>query len=124
MESNYSPKNKAFSLLELVVAVAILAIGIIVILQAFSFSARSTGIAGDIVNAVFLAKDKIQELEFKEGLGYISSEPRQAKDKAGKFTLGYALGLESDSNLYKLDLDINWRRANREEGIKLNTYLR
>ena len=62
MELNYKPQDKAFSLLELIVAVAILSVGITVVLQAISSSAAATGLSNDIINAVFLAKDKIQEL--------------------------------------------------------------
>ena len=58
--------NRAFSLIELFVAVAILAVGITTILQAMGHSARVTGLSGDIVSALLLAEDKIQELEFKE----------------------------------------------------------
>lgn len=121
---NYNLKNSAFSLLELMITVAILSIGIVVVLQAFSYASRMTGLSCDIINAVFLAEDKVQELEFKEKQGLINKEPAEVKDKKDKFSWGYALSLEPDLNLYKLNFDITWQRANREEGLDLNTYLR
>ena len=122
MESSYSLKNKAFSLLELVIAVAILSIGIVVILQAFSFSARITGLSCDIINAVFLGEDKIQELEFKERQNLIKEE--MMKDKKDKFEWEYSLILDPTINLYRLNLDISWQRLNAKQDLNLNTYLK
>jgi prepilin-type N-terminal cleavage/methylation domain-containing protein len=103
--------NKAFSLIELLVAVAILAIGIGTVLQAMAHSARVTGLSKDIVSALFLTEDKIQELEFKE----------RASDK---FAWEYALVLDADLDLYKLDLKTSWQRIGRNEEIDLETYLK
>lgn len=124
MELNCCLKSKAFSLLEVIIAVSILSIGIVVILQAFSFSARLTGLSADIINAVFLSEDKIQELEFKAAQGLIDREPRQLKDKNNKFQWQYLLVPEPSLNLYRLDFDVSWQRANRQEALKLTTYLR
>lgn len=121
-ELNCKLNNKAFSLLELIISVAILSIGIVVILQAFAFSARLGGLSCDIISAVFLAEDKIQELEFKEKQNLIREET--ARDKNGKFAWQYEINLDPDLNLYRLNLDIHWQKLNRKEGLKLNTYLR
>jgi len=121
---NYNIKNKAFSLLELIIAIAVLSTGIIALLRAFSFSARLTGLSCDIINAVFLAEDKMQELELKEKQNLIDNEPAQVGDREGKFAWEYTLSLNRDFNLYRLDFDIKWQRANRDESLKLNTFLR
>lgn len=123
-ESNRSPNNRAFSLLELLISVAILSIGIVAIMQAFSFSARSTGLSCDVMDVVFLAKDKLQELEAKEFQGSVAKEPSPVKDRKDKFAWGYTLTPDTDLNLYRLDLDIRWQRGNREESMAFNTYLR
>lgn len=117
------PKIKAFSLLEVIITVAILSTGIVVILQALCFCARVTGLSCDITNAVFLAEDKLQELEFKESNNKLA-EGQQESDKKDKFAWNYTIGSEPDSKLYKLDLDITWQRLNRQERLSLNTYLR
>ncbi len=111
-----------FSLLELIMVVAILSIGIIAVLQALSFSARVTGLSCDIIKAVFLTQDKIQELELKEKQNLIKEE--SIKDTKDKFSLGYTLNLDPDLNLYKLNFCISWQRANRQESLNINTYLR
>jgi type II secretion system protein I len=118
----YSLKNKAFSLLELIIAVAILSIGIIVVLQAFSFSAHATGLSGDIIRAVFLAEDKIQELEFQARQKNIKEE--SVEDVNGRFNWGYSINLDKELNLYKLDLRIDWQRQRRKQSLEVDTYLR
>jgi type II secretion system protein I len=118
----YSLRNKAFSLLELIIAVAILSIGIIVVLQAFSFSAHATGLSGDIIRAVFLAEDKIQELEFQARQKNIKEE--SVEDVNGRFNWGYSINLDKELNLYKLDLRIDWQRQRRKQSLEVDTYLR
>lgn len=118
------PRSRGFSLVEVIIAVAILSVGITSVLQAFSFCARSSGLSCDIIKATFLAEDKLQELEFKEKQGKISSEPVQVKDTYDKFSWQYNLALNAELNLYTLGLNITWTRANREEELVLNTYLR
>lgn len=117
-------KNKAFSLLELIITVAILSTGIVVVLETFSYSARMTGLSGDIINAVFLAEDKLQELGYKEKRRLIEKEPPQVKDKKDKLEWEYNISLDQDLDLYRLDFDISWQRANRQEDLQLNTYLK
>ena len=124
MVLNCNLKNNAFSLLELIITVAILSIGIIIVLEALSYSARMAGLSCDIIDAVLLAEDKMQELEFKEKQGLINKEPRDIRAKFEGFDWKYTLNLDPDLNLYKLNFEIKWLRANREEGLDLSTYLR
>jgi len=120
----YLRKNKAFSLLELVISIAILEIGVTAALQAFSAAMKTSALSGDIINAVFLAEDKIQELEFKERMHLIEQEPAEEKNSKGKFEWQYSLNLNKDLNLYELSLDIFWGKLNPKNSLKLNTYLR
>lgn len=123
MGLNYCRKSNGFSLLEVVVAVAILSIGITVVLQALSYSARVTGISCDMVKAAFLAEDKLQELELKEKYGLIT-ENQTAQDLQDKFRWDYTFSLNQDLKLYRLDFSINWQRLNRQEGFDITSYFR
>lgn len=111
-------------MLEAIIAIAILSMGVVSVLQAISFSGRVTGFSCDIINAVFLAEDKIQELEFKEKQNLMDKEQGQVKDKKDKFAREYTIALEPALNLYKLDLAIIWQRANKQQELKIATYLR
>jgi hypothetical protein len=100
---------------------AILSTGIVVILQALSFSARVTGLACDVTNAIFLAEDKLQKLELK--LENVTDVPREGVEK-NKFKWSYTLEVVPDENLLnKLDFSITWQRLKSEERIDLTTYL-
>ena len=124
MGSNCFPRNRAFSLLELIISVAILSIGIIAILQAFSFSAQVTGLSCDIIKAVFLSEDKIQELELREKQKLITDEEAKDTKEKDKFNWQYAVNLAPELNLYKLNFEVSWQRRNRQEGFAITTYLR
>ncbi len=120
----YLRKNKAFSLLELIIAVAILAIGVSAVIRALAFSARVAGLSCDITEAVTLSRDKIQELEFRVGKNILGPALMQADGAKEKFSWHYALTQEPDLNLYRLNFTVNWQRMGREEKLNLDTYLK
>ena len=124
MALSWNSKSRAFSLVELVISIAILSVGIMAVLQALSFSARMSGLSCDIVNAVFLAEDKLRELEFKENQGLSDKQSAGVKGKSGKFDWARTLVFEPKINLYKLRFNISWQAAIRKEELDLNTYLR
>lgn len=122
VRSNYCLKNKGLSLLELIVAVAVLSCGILVVLQAFSASSRAAAISQDTTRAVFIAQDLLQEIEFKQQRGIPVKEG--LKGKMDKFDWEYTVGQDPNSKLYKLDIVISWLRASREDKISLTSYLK
>jgi prepilin-type N-terminal cleavage/methylation domain-containing protein len=114
----------AFSLLELLISIAILSSGIVIILQGFSFSTRSAALSCEVLQAVLLAKDKLQELEFKENNSLIAQENPDSRTTAGKFQLRFQKELNTELNLYTSSVDIRWMRSKRQETITFQTYLR
>ena len=116
--------KRAFTLLELVVAIALLSIGLATIIQAFSFSAKAAGLSGDVTRAVLLAQDKLQGWEFKEKQGWLSQEAPQAQGTNGKFQWASVINFDNDLKMFKLNLTISWLRAERKEEFNLVTYLR
>lgn len=117
-------KARAFSLVELLISVAVLSSGIVVVLQALLYAGRVAGLSSDMVEAAFLAEDKLQELEFKEKQGILANEPAVAEGKKDKFNWEYRLNLDPQATLYQLELDISWMRPERQESLKVATYLR
>jgi hypothetical protein len=107
--------------LEVVIAIAVLSIGIVFILQAFSFSARVAGLAVDIVGASFITQDKMQELEFKAKNNILAQGSKQ--DKQDKFEYKYTVVDLDPLKLYEANFDIDWHRAGRAQKISANTYL-
>ena len=113
---------KAFSLLELLIAIVVLSAGISAILQAMSYSAKVTGLSSDMVYGLLLAEDKMQELEFKEKTKQLVEMTDNGKD--GKFEWNYSLVLDPDLKLYNLDFKALWQRMGRNEEINLKSYLK
>ena len=120
----YRNKLSGFTLLELIISIAILSVGIVAVMQAITYSVRSAGLSCDMASVIFLAQDKIQELEYKETSSLIGSQPKESQGSQDKFNWQYALNLVTDLNLYKLDFDVGWKRQNRQESLHLETYLR
>jgi len=121
--------TKGFSLLEVVVAITILSIGLVFVLQAFSAASRVNGITMDYTEAVFLAEDILQELEFKEKTASLrSGEENLAASRSGvAFNCKYSLLDSADyPGVYELYFDTAWKRAQRErnEDLAVYTYLR
>lgn len=116
--------QKAFSLLELIVSVAVLSVGITLVLQAISFSARLTGFSGDLSRAIFISEDVMQDLEFKETKNLLKDEPLQVSGSSDKFNWLYLVSLQPDLELYALDYSLSWTRSMRKEGLHLVTYFR
>ncbi len=114
--------SKAFSLLEVIIMVGILSTGIVIILQALSLSAGVTGLSCDIIKAAFLTEDKIQELEFKEKRCLVTVG--EESGKIDKFNWNYKIDSAGQGlKLYKLDFEVSWQRAGRQEGLGVSTYL-
>jgi len=123
MISAINAPKRGFSLLELLVAIAILSVGIIFILQALSFCARSSGIAADTLNALILAEDKLQELQYQEKTN--ASSQMNSSGVTGKYRWDYALEISPPANrLYKCALNVIWERALRNEKLSVNTYFK
>jgi general secretion pathway protein I len=51
-----------FTLIEILVALVILSVALVTIMQLFSGGLKAAGIAGDYTQAIFLAREKIEEL--------------------------------------------------------------
>ena len=114
--------NKGFSLLELVIAIAIISVGIVFVIQALGFSAKGSALHSDYLRASLLAEDAIQNLELRQAQQLIGEEISQ--DKNGKFDSSMVIGFDDTLNLYKMDLKISWLASKKTEELKLSTYYR
>lgn len=114
--------KKGFSLLELIIAIGVLSIGIVAVFEAFIFSGRVTKFACDIIDASFIAEDKLQELESREVFKLIKEE--ESASTRGSFSCKYTISPVAQSDLYKLSLVVSWLRLKKQEELSLGTYLR
>ncbi|MBP7216458.1 MAG: prepilin-type N-terminal cleavage/methylation domain-containing protein [Candidatus Omnitrophica bacterium] len=120
----YKISSAAFSLLEVLVAIAIFATGTVVVVQSISYSSRSTAITSDMLQASCIAQDVIQELELKQKYNLLSQIPQTLQETKGQFSYGYSLGnADTTTNLTALHFEISWKRVKRQELFIINSYL-
>lgn len=116
--------KNGFSLLEVMVAAAVLTAGVAVVAGAMSRCAQVTGMTNDTMLAVFLAEDKLQELELKEKAGRLDTEPNESVGDEGKFNVACGLARDADWNLYSMHIKVSWERLQAVREFDLITYLR
>lgn len=116
--------KRGFSMLELVIAIAMISISLVTVLQAFSYSTNIARLSSELENAVLLAEDKFQEFESKEQKKRLTQGYLEGKDSIGKFQRSYSLSKIPEQDMYRLDLEVSWTRSKSREKITAATYLR
>lgn len=107
-ESSSLKNEQGFSLLEVVVALMIMAGGFLTVLNLFSGSVRSVDFSGQYLKAVTLANSKMNELEIQNFT---------VEDSSGNFKNEKNYRWEVDISPYDSDLN------NQESGIQLQKIL-
>ena len=120
------PSNDGFSLLEVIVALAIMAMGFVTVLQLFSGSIRSVSLSEQYLKGTTLAHSKLGELEVNnyhvtEFEGIFPDE----KDYRWKLEIApHTSHLNSKENkiqLSEVTLNVLWEDAGKTRDIELNT---
>lgn len=115
--------DKAFSLLEVVVTVAIVSLALVFVLRGFSVILSSARLSQDITLACLLAEEKIWEVEN----GLATSGSRSQEIQARQFGWEYRQYPETSApaaDLVRLDLSVTWDASvARKEKLDISTYL-
>lgn len=116
-------RNRAFTFIELMLSVVILSVGLIWVLQAFSFCVRAAGLARDITLACLLAENKIQELEIKtdKGLGVTNHEEAEENNLSWNYDI---IPLEKNLGLKTLTFRVERKGSKKENILQVTTYLK
>lgn len=111
--------RRAFSLLEVIITLAILSAGIVFILRAFSASLYAAKFSQNITLACLLAEEKLWEIQEKQGgqefLPAQNKETMQGRD----FNWSYEAAKLEDSELTELKFNVSWRESAREKEYTL-----
>ncbi|MFA5148256.1 MAG: prepilin-type N-terminal cleavage/methylation domain-containing protein [Candidatus Omnitrophota bacterium] len=115
--------NKGFTLIEVLVAVVIFAVGIVAVSRAYMTSVGALGIGRDSVQALCLLKQKMSELEFSaleaDGLATGVSSGTFDADNAA-----YEWASEVSPAAYKLnELGLDVRKTGSQRHYTLATYV-
>jgi general secretion pathway protein I len=117
--------EEGFSLLEVIVALAVMGIGLVVIMELFSGALRSGGLSKDYTNAFIYARGKMDE---------VLIEPKEGSD-TGEFKNGYrwqsevtlletkdeGLKVEQRWHTYKIKVNVLFPSIGGEKRIGLVT---
>jgi general secretion pathway protein I len=130
-----SNETLGFTLLEVMVSLAILAVGLVAVMQLFSSSLRNAKISQDYTNAVFAARQKLEEIlvenkdfdkyedsgEFEDLPGYswfITSELYEPEETSSD--MRYSLqpseedGQEPISDTYVVTMTVTWKPSGQK----------
>jgi general secretion pathway protein I len=118
--------NKGFTLIEILVAMAILGICLVTILQLFSGGLRSSRISRDYTKAIFHAREKMTEILLFEELAEGTLE--------GDFADGYRwqaqileVGIDQEGmpslpiDLFEITVQVLWKDGERDKLFDLKT---
>ena len=118
--------DNGFSLLEVIVALAIMAMGFVTVSQLFSGSIRSIGLSEQYLKATTLAHSKLGELEINnynspEFKGTFTNEKNYHWDLEISPYSSELNNTKNNIQLSEVTLNVHWVDANKIRNIKLNT---
>lgn len=118
--------EQGFSLLEVIVALAIMAIGFVTILQLFSGSIRAIGMSQEYLKGITLASHKINELELAN---FTTEELSGRFDDEADYS--WDLNIEpydtplnnekANIQVLKINLQVSWNQFGEEKNVELVT---
>jgi prepilin-type N-terminal cleavage/methylation domain-containing protein len=123
-------RQKGFSLLELIIAIGVLAVGLVGILQIFPVGLRASYRSGMVTKATFLAQNKIEEVKIAGFEAITELPPKMAlSGTEGDFDWAifideaYLEGLDSSDDLRKVTVAVSWIERNRPRSKDFVTYI-
>ena len=117
-------RRGGFTLLEVLVAIAILGIAVTVVLQLFSANLRAISVSGDYVSATTKAEAKMREILSDDKLSEKSSSETTDDGYRIDVSITDALKERTDNlqvRLLEIDLTVHWTRGTKEKSLTLKT---
>ena len=122
--------KRGFSLLELIIAIAVLAVGLVGVLQIFPIGLRASQRAGMMTKAAFLAQNKIEDVKLA-GFDAITELPPKIplSGKDGDFEWNIKIddvnleGVENTSEMRKVTVILTWPERNTTRSKEFITYV-
>ena len=126
MSTSNKPNKKGYLLLEVVVSVAIVAIGLGVILRSYASSLRASKIAQEYFEASLLVKEKLCVLEEQERMeGKVTAAETTETFSGTPYTLTTKIvNMPDPDPLNEITTVIYWKNKERSEKIEIGTYLK
>lgn len=123
-------RKDGFSLLELIIAIGVLAIGLVGVLQIFPVGLRASQRSGMVTKAAFLAQNKIEEVKMA-GFDAITALPPKiplaGRDEDFEWEISIDKvdldGLENNDNIRKIIVTVNWIERSKTRSKDFITYV-
>jgi general secretion pathway protein I len=123
-------RNRGFTLIEIVVAMAILGVGLIVIIELFSGGLRLGRISEEYTQAIGLARMKLEEISLAEQLREGSEKGEFNKDfrwqvgvkKVDLLLVEKGLEFKPPVEFYQIKVNITWKSGYKERSTEIEFY--
>ena len=123
-------RSKGFTLIEVMVAVAILGIALTMIIELFAGGLRLARISKDYTKAVNYANTKLEEIASKQTLEEGTTEGEFDETYHWRVTMNKVNLLEVQRpwevkvpiQLFKIKVDVSWKPGSKERSVGAETY--
>jgi general secretion pathway protein I len=123
-------RNRGFTLIEIVVAMAILGVGLIVIIELFSGGLRLGRVSEEYTQAVGLARVKLEEIFLAEQLKEGSEQGEFNKDfrwqvgvkKVDLLPVEKGLEFKPPVEFYQIKVNIFWKSGSKERSTEIESF--
>jgi general secretion pathway protein I len=113
---------RGFTLLEVLISLAIVAIVLITCLRAQNQSIRLYQLSRDLTIATILARQKMGEIELA-GFPELGEEEREFEDAFPEFTWRQRVSETPFEEARRVDLSIIWKEGTRERSVDVIAYI-
>lgn len=116
--------RRGFTLIEMIVATLLLALGIVGLLSAISTSTRASGIADSIHTATLLAQQKLSEIELQPSSLTGGDQQGDFGDAFSGFRWRETVEATSYQSLFKVTVTVTWGLPTPANQQVFTTYMR
>jgi len=130
MKIHRSGRNRGFTLIEVVVALAILGVGLMVIIELFSGGLRLARASMEYTKAVNYARTKMEEMTVKPVV-VEGTEEGESDDKTFRWQVGVkkvdllsidkSMDYKPPIELYQVKIDVFWKSGTKEKSTSVES---
>ena len=124
IKHSVSAEKNGFTLVEILVTLAILAAVLPALLHAFASAARNQGLSDNTTTALYLLKFRMAEIEMA-GYPDVGDESGEFGNNTRYRWSSVVQDIESDEieNIRQVQVTVTWQHRNRERSMSMNTYI-
>ena len=119
-----SGEENGFTLVEILVTLAILGAVLPALLHAFASAARTQGLSDNSTTALYLLKFRMAEIEMS-GYPDVGEETGEFGDNTRYSWSSIVEDIDSEEveNVRRVQVTVTWQHRNRERSMSMNTYI-